>query len=131
MQFPTHYPFGCPPEDSEPALGEAYRVVENNPPTPLDFRSPHEIKPGYNYGRLECHAVGVSLYRDIDDIYRMQKRIPAKRNLQISIGTLSPEMGRTKPTVFKRKEKSHITWWVPIGVFPWLHFKVIENAKAN
>ncbi len=130
MLYPPHFPHGCPPEDSEPALGDVYRLVENNPPIQQDFLSYQESNPDKDYGNLKCHSVGLSVYRDINDIHRLQRRVPAKKEQLISKGALSPEMGKIKSTIFNPNEKSHITWWVPTGIFPWMHFTIVEGAKA-
>ena len=40
-------------------------------------------------------------------------------------GELNPTLGLIQRTA--GKEKSHHTWWIPIGSEPWLVFKVINE----
>ena len=37
MQWPDYFPDDCPPQDAQPATGDVYRVVKQNPPESKDF----------------------------------------------------------------------------------------------
>ena len=56
MQWPDYFPDDCPPQDAEPATGEVYRVVKQNPPDSKDFMSQRERKRRKNFGEKECQA---------------------------------------------------------------------------
>lgn len=125
MQWPSHFPNDCPPEDSQSANGEFYRLVRHNPPKERDFKSYREEQPEREYKDIpECQLVGLSVYSDLDGIIRLLERIPAlRKKRRPAKGELIPDLGRIKNT---GKDKSHHTWWLPIGKMPWEIFYVVD-----
>jgi hypothetical protein len=125
MNWPTHLPQNCPPEDSQNAFGEVYRIVDHDPPHPDDFRSwrednlTNDLPPTVT----ECQACGLSVYRDIADICRVIKRIPRFKKSSPALGTLKPTLGKILGTPSK-SYKSHHTWWIPLNTQPWTIFQL-------
>jgi hypothetical protein len=122
MAWPEHFPKECPPNDGANAAGRFYRLVDGNPPVPTDFVS-HFVKfPGKEWGDGRCQACGLSVYKDVADLQRMQKRVKGMRKMLIAAGALT--FGTIKFTDTK-PGGSHHTWWVPVGNNPAPLFKVI------
>ena len=67
---------------------------------------------------------GLSVYTDIADIGRLRKRVPAMRRRSLAKGILNPTLGKILHTP-SRYEKSHHTWWVPVGAQPRNVFNVV------
>lgn len=128
LQWPDYYPENCPPETAEPASGTVYRLVQNDPPQAEDFQSSWEEFPG-RFPEPTIINSGVSVYTDPQDIdrlfERLKNRIGHLRNRKTARGELNPMLGMIQNT--PSHEKSHHTWWIPIGTEPWLVFKVISE----
>ena len=124
MQWPDYYPENCPPEEAEPASRTVYRLVRHNPPQAEDFLSTWEEFPG-RFPEPTIKNSGVSVYTDPQDIERLKKRIRQLKGRKTAEGELDPMHGLIQPT--EGKEKSHHTWWIPIGAEPWLVFKVVSE----
>ena len=122
LEWPDFYPENCPPPEAEPASGTVYRLVRNDPPQAEDFLSTWEEFPG-RFPEPTIQISGVSVYRDPQDIERLKNRIRHLRNRKTAKGELNSTLGFIQPT--KGRERSHHTWWIPIGAEPWLVFKVI------
>lgn len=122
MEWPDYYPENCPPAEAEPASGTVYRLVRHNPPQAEDFLSTWEEFPG-RFQELNIRICGTSVYTDLKDIDRLKDRVPQLRSRKTAKGELNQHLGRTQRT--EAVEKSHITWWIPLGVKPWLVFEVI------
>ena len=129
MDWPTHFPDNCPPDDAEPAAGIAYRLT-HNPFESRDFLSKREMHPGKRFPDpvKECQANGLSIFRDMKDAERLRRTVPYFRNEvnAIAVGRLSTDLGVTKPTR-PDHPSSHGSWWVPVGVDPALPFTIIEE----
>jgi len=124
VEWPDFYPENCPPEEAEPASGTVYRLVKHNPPQAEDFLSTWEEFPG-RFPKPNTRISGASVYTDLKDIERLKNRIAHLRNRKTAKGELNPTLGFIQQT--EGKEKSHHTWWIPIGAEPWLIFKVISE----
>ena len=124
LQWPDYYPENCPPKEAEPASGTVYRLVRHNPPQAKDFLSTWEEFPG-RFPEPTIKNSGVSVYTDPQDIERLKKRIRQLKDRKTAEGELNPTLGLIQRTA--GKEKSHHTWWIPIGSEPWLVFKVINE----
>ncbi len=72
-------------------------------------------------------ACGLSVYRDLQDVRRLQARVAAHRGKPVAAGELTSELGVTKPTP-TRKESSHTTWWLPDGVDPSPQFTIVSEG---
>lgn len=125
MTWPSFYPDDCPPADAMPASGGAYRLVETNPPRREDFRSHRDRFPERPFHVPEWQACGVSIYRDVEDIKRLRRRIRKLRSLDIAYGELEPSLGLVLPTP-STSEPSHYTWWIPVEASPWKVFSVVQ-----
>ena len=124
MEWPDFYPGNCPPPEAEPASGTVYRLVRHDPPQVEDFKSTWEEFPG-RFPEPTIKNSGVSVYTDPQDIERLKKRIPQLSNRKTAKGELNPTLGVIQHTL--SFEKSHHTWWIPIGAEPWLVFKVLSK----
>jgi hypothetical protein len=125
MEWPSHFPGNCPPSGGKPAQGFVYRFTESAEPTPDDFRSFKELRPEEDFGSKECQSCGVSVFTDLAEVEAMARKIPAYSTKYAAGGILTHELGITLPTP-SRERKSHVTWWIPRGVEPWLAFRVIS-----
>lgn len=77
MQFRDHLPPNCPPEDAQPASGDVYMFVNENPPSSNDFlskREKHPDKPPFEPNEKECRACGLSIYTEISDLLNIRSR---------------------------------------------------------
>ncbi len=124
MEWPDYYPENCPPGDAEPASGTVYRLVRHNPPQAEDFLSTWEEFPG-RFPEPNIRICGTSVYTDPQDIERLKKRVRHLRDRKTAKGEISRQHGMILKT--KAVEKTHTTWWIPIGTKPWLVFEVIDE----
>src|SRR4051812_30019025 len=62
MTFPSDWPPGCPPSDSEAADGVVYRIAKSSPPGDDDFLSQSEL--GRKRGD-ECLRRALSVFRGL------------------------------------------------------------------
>ena len=111
MKFPDSWPAGCPPDDSEPATGEVYRLVKSNPPTASDFLTHHEL--GKLPNAPPCLRCGLSVFRAREDAEHQYRAYPRLGKF-IAVGELQPEHGVTKLT--QGRQPTHTTWWSYEGV---------------
>ena len=130
MAWPAHFPANCPPTSGRPAAGEVYRFVEGAEPEAEDFRSYKELHPEEDFGAAECKSCGVSVYTAISDLELLARKIPAYRTKPVARGALTADLGVTLPTP-SRERRSHVTWWIPLGVEPWKAFRVISLQKGG
>jgi hypothetical protein len=126
MQWPDYFPDDCPPAEAQPASGQVHRLIAGQGPTNQDFRPYREIYPMRKFDAPECMVCGLSVYRDIADIARLKARVPAMRKRLIADGVLQPSLGKILHT--PGREKSHHTWWTPVGAEPWLIFEVMQRS---
>ena len=124
LQWPDFYPENCPPAEAKPASGTVYRLVKHNPPRLEDFLSTWEEFPG-RFPEPTIKISGTSVHRDLQDSERLKNRIGHLRNRKIAKGKLNPTLGMIQHT--PSREKSHHTWWIPIGTEPWFVFRVISR----
>lgn len=124
MKWPDYFPDNCPPKDAKPATGIVYRLLRQKKVKKSDFK-PRILSNLPRFDGKECEESGLSVYKNLDDMYRLQKFIPGMRKRVPAKGELIPEMGQIKPT--PREGNSHHTWWVPLGVAPWDSFEIIQN----
>lgn len=130
MQWPDYYPEDCPPENARPASGVVYRLIRQSHPTSKDFRSHRETQPHRTFDVPECIACGLSVFMDIEDVIRLQKRVPALRRRRVAKGTLVSDLGNMLPTP-SRTGRSHHTWWVPVSTQPWELFQVAPVSRGE
>lgn len=118
FEHSEYFPTDCPPDDAiEVNTERVLRLVRNTPPTIDDFVPLVIEQAGRNFGNRLCQACGLSIYKELEDVHRLQRRVAAHRDKPIAVGDLVPEMGATRPTP-TRREHSHITWWLYRGVDP-------------
>ncbi len=133
LQWPDYYPENCPPEAAKSASGTVYRLVQSDPPQSEDFIPLYIDKPE-NFERKPisevCQGCGVSVCKDKQDIERLQSSSGKMRKRHIAEGELNPTLGVIKHTP-SRKYKSHHTWWVPIGIKPWVVFHVVNDSRTD
>jgi hypothetical protein len=125
FSWPAYFSDDCPPQDSQPASGEVYRLVKNDPPKEDDFLTHKELFPEKDFGDQECQACGVSVSRDADDIPVLKRRVPGLRERMLARGILDSSLGKIKST--PGPVRSHHTWWVPVGVQRHACFSVVRR----
>lgn len=130
MSWPTHFPPDCPPQNAGAPSGKVYRLVDNPGPSNSDFRSHREMYPAKPFPD-ECEACGLSVFKDLSDVARLNRRIPGMRAKVVAEGTLDGSCGKILPTP-RKKYKSHHTWWLLVGVQAWHGFSlVVPSAKGS
>ena len=97
LTWPSFYPDHCPPAGATPAEGVVLRLVRNDPPSADDFL-PWSVENGRVDKSKPCQSCAVSVYEKLDDIQKMQRRVPAQRPKSVAEGELKSEMGVTKLT---------------------------------
>lgn len=111
MKFPSDWPPDCPPDDGVDAHGDVFRIVDNDPPGPVDLASHFET------GKLRkapaCLRCGLSVFREIRDAIHQRLLLP-KLGRWIAKGTLIAEHGKTKLT--EGRQPTHTPWWAYDGV---------------
>ncbi len=120
--WPSFYPDLCPPAEATPAEGTVLRLVRNDPPRADDFR-PWSVENGRVARSKPCQSCAVSVFDQIDDVRRMQRRVPSQRVKPVAEGELHPEMGVTK--LSPRRYRSHRSWWIPDGLDPSPEFRLV------
>lgn len=124
FSWPDFFPDACPPVEADLATGTVLRLVANDPPSPDDFR-PWCVENGRLAKTKPCESCSLSVYGLLEDVRRMQKRVPGQRPKAVAQGELNSEMGLTKPT--PHKKDSHLSWWIPEGVDPAPAFRVVAR----
>ena len=122
LEWPSFFPDRCPPADATSAECAVLRLVHNDPPSAADFL-PWSVENGKVSKSKPCRSCAVSVFERIEDVRKMQRRVPAQRPKAVAEGELKPEMGVTKPSPVK--ERSHRSWWIPDGLDPSPVFRVI------
>ena len=108
--FPTSWPLGCPPEDSNTPDIHVYRVVKRNPPDASDFKSQAELKRMLDGD--SCLRHGLSVFSDSDEAQQAKKLFP-KLGEFIACGYLGNSSDRILFTPTHKFPQSHHTWWTP------------------
>lgn len=128
LGFPADYPGGCPLEGSAPASGDHFRCTRNNPPTPADFLSMHELNRPIRGNKPAdvCKSRGLSVFRLIEHARHQLELLPVL-GPYIACRTLGEYHGLTKPTPAKDRP-SHTTWWPYDGVERHDGFVVVEQT---
>jgi hypothetical protein len=126
MSYRDPLPEGCPPDTAEEiaAPKAVFRLVRTDPPTPADFLSQRQEKPGQVFrGVTECQACGVSIFADGRDAEVKALKLPSLKNRKICRVTLSLGAGRVQQTF----QPSHHTWW-PLAKFDILAHCGVETV---
>lgn len=111
MKFPTDWPPGCPPTDSEIASGVVYRIVNNDPVQDGDFLSQFELGKALNAD--ECLRRSLSVYTQLADAEH-RRRLTPKLGRLIARATLDQSHGKMKHT--GGAKSSHTEWWPCEGI---------------
>jgi hypothetical protein len=123
MNFPTHFPNGCPPSSAEDARGEVYRFVRNDPPRAGDFISHFVGNKPHDAGK-KCQACGLSVLRSEQDVKEARRLSPWFKKRKVAKARLSPDWGKLDKTE-SRNVPNHHTWWVSEDKQPETIFIVI------
>ena len=110
MSYPSYYPDNCPPAEADPIAAVVYRAISGIEPAPEDFVPFKLALPHRDFGKDECKACGLSVFKSLTDIERTQARYQAWRDKKIAKGTLDEHSGATLNT----GQRSHLTWWVAV-----------------
>lgn len=126
MSWPDFFPECCPPEDSDEAQGEIYRLVYGNKPIESSFICHKLLYPQKKFPNV-CMACGLSISKTQVDVITSRKRVPSLKHRKIVVAKLEDKIGNIKNTS-TRQMKNHYTWWIPEDVeCPWNHFVDIED----
>ncbi|MFB9154456.1 hypothetical protein ACFFUS_14085 [Vibrio gallaecicus] len=123
--YPDFYPEDMPPENAIDANGEAYRLVDNNPPQKVDFRSTIEENPKRAAKKPSDREMlyGASLFTRQEEALKKKKLFKPLRNKTLSAGHLSSDDGMMKKT----GGPCHITVWFKKEALPHERFECIEE----
>ena len=111
--WPAYYPEGCPPDTAQPADGQFWRFVRNDPPTGADFLPAVIAQPKRRFGDgALCMASGLSVIGDLDDVHRARSLVPPLRRLLAALGDIAGH-GVMESTPTANCGESHHTWWLP------------------
>ena len=124
MSYRDPLPAACPPDAAEEIVASrpVFRLVRTDPPTPDDFLSQRQERPGHAFsGVPECVACGWSVFADKDDAVAMARKLPRPRNRRICRVTLVAGAGRTQRTF----QRSHETWW------PMVAFDILAHCGVE
>lgn len=116
-------PKGCPPIAAQPDEGNFYRLV-SNPPTTEDFMPQSRKFPTKKFGKKECQARAISLFRSIEDCKNVRK-LPAHKNEQVAKVHINKIDGVVLSTPTALYE-SHVSWWRAIKC-QILNYTIIDN----
>lgn len=128
MNWPDHFPPGCPPEAAEVTHGVVFRLVEHEHPKERDFISYFLAKPNETW-KNPCKACGLSVYTVLEDVLRLKRRVPATRRKWIAKENLQEQDGRFMHT--PTNGDSHHSWWMPNDIDPWNRFTAYLNPEGN
>lgn len=121
MTYLEILPENCPPADANSIENEriVFRLVNNNPPLPLDFRSQRAEKPNATFSVNECYARGLSVYSEqkaLDDA----RKLPRWKNSFVCQLKLTEGAGMIQKTF---KHPHHFTWW------PLASYVILEQCE--
>lgn len=120
-KWPNDFPVDTPIEGSIPADGYVYRLVNQIPPTPVDFQIYRLDKPHSKIAtQNKPESFGVSFWEDLAKIVAEKARYPAPEQFgkkKIVGGKLKPELG----VILKTFKESHLTLWKQAEAEPHLH----------
>ncbi|MFT6348248.1 MAG: hypothetical protein ACJAYB_001252 [Psychromonas sp.] len=126
-KWPIEFPIDVPGEEVLPASGYVYRLVNQVPPRPNDFRMHHLDNPHFNYSSKNRHkGYGVSVWSKLDSLVRAKKRYSAPEqfgNKKIVGGELCHSLGAI-PNIIAND--GHVTLWKTVGAEPHLHICIEE-----
>lgn len=126
-EWPDHFPEACPPEAAADATGSFYRLVEADPPAASDFMSHIELqKAGILSAKRnfadDCRAAGLSIFAEQQDAENVRESVGPLRSRLIAHGdTTGQGVMQHTPS----NQKSHHTWWLPVGAEPHPRFSVV------
>lgn len=101
-------PKGCPPIAAQPDEGDFYRLVSQSP-TMEDFTPQSRKFPSKKFGKKECQARAISVFRSIEDCRNVNK-LPAHRNEKVAMVRIEKKDGVVMSTP-SALYKSHVSWW--------------------
>jgi len=126
VSWPVYFPAECPPQDAAPSADAVFRLVQKDQPQPDDFL-PWCIENERMDKKKPCMSCGISVFDELADLRRMQRRVPSQRMKFVARGILHPELGVSKPT----GKPTHRSWWMPEGADPSPTFKVVASPLGG
>src|SRR6185437_13501629 len=92
-QWPGYFPESCPPNDAEPAAGQFYRIVDEDPPKEEDFLGNLRLQQiGLRKKRHwsdECKAFGLSILEDREEVWKLRQSTGPMREKAIAYGDIT------------------------------------------
>lgn len=123
MNWPNYYPENCPPDDAEKPSGLVFRFTYKAKSSRADFKPYHREGKEWKNDCQTCQACGISVYTDLNEVLRVQKRTPAARNKFIARYEVNENDGLIKNT--PGNSPNHHTWWIVEGNQVWERFENI------
>ncbi|MBY7969338.1 hypothetical protein KW445_06695 [Vibrio fluvialis] len=123
--YPDFFPEDIPPQDAIPTQGDAYRLVNCNPPSRDCFCSTIEEYPGRKAKRPTDTEMlyGASLFTEAAEATKKKQLFKPLRNKMLCAGRLIEEDGMMKKT----GGPHHITVWFKNNADPHNRFTCIEE----
>lgn len=123
MAYREPLPVDCPPDDAEEInfLRIVYRLVRNDPPSDVDFRSKRAQSPNHRFREpdSECILRGLSVFSTPRDA---EKLLEARYWRGASVCRV--ELGPGAGSILQTGENSdHYTWW------PLADFDILANCR--
>lgn len=106
--YPSFFPPDCPPASAAAPKGLFYRFVKKLPGEAAALTSHRERLPDADFDN-ECHACGLSVYKNRDELAEFRKYGGGFRKMTIASIVLDGAPG----LLAKTKSRSHHTWWLP------------------
>lgn len=127
-KWPSNFPKGVPPEESQPANGHVYRAVKKIPPDESDFPTTREENPRREYKTKDeiQRSHGVSFFKKIDVLKEKVRRYSALQGRAIVHGDLISTLG----VVSKSNRDGHVTLWKCIDSKPHEHINTIMDTQS-
>ena len=117
LNFPDHFPEGCPPNQTPDADGDVFRfVIGESIDNEADFRTHHEMKSALTAS--QCRRRTLSVFRDLSyaevKLAHINGNFPERFKFRsIAKGTLSPSDGKLAQS---GADPGHYEWWPYEGV---------------
>jgi len=128
LSWPDYFPSDVPPDEAQPAGGEAFRLVSAIPPTKDDFKSTYEENRKRKHQEF-WKACGSSLYTDLEGAMVTRERYKHLRETKkIAVGRLTPDMGMMLSTP-NPITNAHLTVWFRLNALPHLAFTAAQSEE--
>lgn len=122
LEWPGHFPCGCPPIDATRLDGDVYYLVAAVTPTPADFLCALDLKKFKNHPL--CIRASLSCAVTYEEIVERRANVPLLRSHSIAKATLGDSHGVIKQTY----SSGHYSMWLTSATLSTAHetFEVLS-----